>query len=602
MTQLIVFVAIAVSLQQTTSAESQLQACSEANDDCVAPAPNVGPEGRTLIQMKGTSTVDSSELAALTEEQSLQQHASVAWGGAIKYEFVGAGVRCRGGDLLTPGKWDNFGKGLTTWKCEQKCNKLAECKAYSLKEKNGACTGFKSCKNPAKGFQGWKTWKKEAGVVMPLPTAPPRRCQSWCADAPDSWIKKCAWKSPAACVDCGECAEEPFFAPRLPKPETNEFPEAMNMQWKDWQCQKICQSRSELVEGAGRGCCEWTADGDCNWYPNGKVGGKGDGITWLCYPGLAGIGNCKSRSTKKTCKGASKENAVQYFEGIASFLLGEKKKPLVLDWSDEFEHCPLGKPDPSIWAFEEEQRDARLQWYTDKNAECVDGSLVITARKETPMDVGVLPWKSRPTTDTGRAYASQFKYTSSSLTSIGKKHFTIGGRGKVELRAKVDVRMGGFPAWWSMGESSDFNPPCEWPGCGEIDMLEYAAGTGWMKTNFCHARGGNEACTFEDWCQCKWHSGIKAVNKTWSKDFHTWVMEWDEDKDIIEVTVDGALIAGQTFSEADPENTGRPENPFRGKRNYMILNLAIGFVGGDPTPTEFPMKFEIDYVRVYKSM
>merc|ERR1712187_63779 len=77
-------------------------------------------------------------------------------------------------------------------------------------------------------------------------------------------------------------------------------------------------------------------------------------------------------------------------------------------------------------------------------------------------------------------------------------------------------------------------------------------------------------------------------------------MEWDETQDIMKVTLDGEFFNSQTFSEADPANTGRPENPFRGKRHYMILNLAIGFVGGDPTPTTFPMKFEIDYVRVYK--
>jgi hypothetical protein len=33
----------------------------------------------------------------------------------------------------------------------------------------------------------------------------------------------------------------------------------------------------------------------------------------------------------------------------------------------------------------------------------------------------------------------------------------------------------------------------------------------------------------------------------------------------------------------------------------MLLNLAIGGQnGGDPSPTEFPKRMEVDYVRVYQ--
>jgi len=311
-----------------------------------------------------------------------------------------------------------------------------------------------------------------------------------------------------------------------------------------------------------------------------------------------------------TCRGGQSQLAMQFVPGSSQpavvpapprvhMQIPGGSGSLILDWSDEFDSCTAGLPDPNMWSFETGQRKDRLQWYTDKNAECVDGKLVITAKEETPMQAGFSQTDSRGRAG-NRVYAAHYKYTSSSLTSIGKRSFLLGGRGKVELRAKVDIRSGAFPAWWSMGEPSDFKTPCEWPGCGEIDIMEYAGGTGWMKTNFCHPRGGNDACTWDDWCKCKWNSVEKAVDETWAKDFHTWAMEWDESQDIIKVTLDGAFFNSQTFSEADPANTGRLENPFRGKRHYMILNLALGFVGGDPTPTTFPMKFEIDYVRVYK--
>merc|ERR1712146_239095 len=73
-----------------------------------------------------------------------------------------------------------------------------------------------------------------------------------------------------------------------------------------------------------------------------------------------------------------------------------------------------------------------------------------------------------------------------------------------------------------MGEPTDFKTPCTWPGCGEIDIMEYVGGTGWMKTNFCHPRGGNAACSWgKEWCTCDWNHVSKAVNKTWADEFHT---------------------------------------------------------------------------------
>ena len=34
---------------------------------------------------------------------------------------------------------------------------------------------------------------------------------------------------------------------------------------------------------------------------------------------------------------------------------------------------------------------------------------------------------------------------------------------------------------------------------------------------------------------------------------------------------------------------------------YLLLSLAVGGTnGGDPSATEFPSRFEVDYVRVYQ--
>ena len=46
---------------------------------------------------------------------------------------------------------------------------------------------------------------------------------------------------------------------------------------------------------------------------------------------------------------------------------------------------------------------------------------------------------------------------------------------------------------------------------------------------------------------------------------------------------------------------GEIKNPFRETEQYLLLNLAIGGKnGGDPADTDFPSRYEIDYVRVYQ--
>jgi len=40
-------------------------------------------------------------------------------------------------------------------------------------------------------------------------------------------------------------------------------------------------------------------------------------------------------------------------------------------------------------------------------------------------------------------------------------------------------------------------------------------------------------------------------------------------------------------------------NPFR-QPHYILLNLALGSNGGDPSATSFPRNYLVDYVRVFQ--
>ena len=80
----------------------------------------------------------------------------------------------------------------------------------------------------------------------------------------------------------------------------------------------------------------------------------------------------------------------------------------------------------------------------------------------------------------------------------------------------------------------------------------------------------------------------------WVRKFHVWRMDWDEDN--ILLFIDDRIINTVPLAETiNPDGT----NPFR-QPHYILLNLAIGANGGDPSATKFPITYEVDYVRVYQ--
>jgi beta-glucanase (GH16 family) len=247
-----------------------------------------------------------------------------------------------------------------------------------------------------------------------------------------------------------------------------------------------------------------------------------------------------------------------------------------LVWSDEFE--TVGRPDPRNWTYETGfVRNDELQWYQPENAWCQDGLLIIEGRRERKRNpnykLNSTDWK------TNREHAD---YTSASLTTRGLRSWQYG---RFELRGRIDTRLGLWPAFWTLGLTG------EWPCNGEIDIMEYYQGT-----LLANAAWGTE----QRWVP-KWDSIRKPItgfnDPDWPRKFHVWRMDWDESA--IRLSVDGLLLntvnLDQTFNS---DRAGK--NPFR-QPHYLILNLAIGGTnGGDASKTEFPARFEVDYVRVYQ--
>jgi len=61
-------------------------------------------------------------------------------------------------------------------------------------------------------------------------------------------------------------------------------------------------------------------------------------------------------------------------------------------------------------------------------------------------------------------------------------------------------------------------------------------------------------------------------------------------------------VDGEVLNDSDLNQASNPDgqNGFR-QAHSILLNLAVGgTAGGDPSATEFPARFEVDYVRIYR--
>jgi hypothetical protein len=164
-------------------------------------------------------------------------------------------------------------------------------------------------------------------------------------------------------------------------------------------------------------------------------------------------------------------------------------------------------------------------------------------------------------------------YTSARIKSENLFEFTYG---TVEVRAKLPVAQGTWPAIWMLGANFD---AVSWPTCGEIDIMEQK---GWEKNKVlgtCHwSNNGNYA-----------GYGLETTVSNTSDTFHVYKLVWTAESIIIFVD------ANQYFVMTT--NSSMPFN----KDFFLILNIAMGGTLGGTIDTSFTQDtMEIDYVRVYQ--
>ena len=245
-----------------------------------------------------------------------------------------------------------------------------------------------------------------------------------------------------------------------------------------------------------------------------------------------------------------------------------------LVWSDEFDGN--GTINSTKW-FPQTQLpngnswyNGELQHYTNRqvNSNIINGILNIIAKKETFTDQG----KTK-------------QYTSARLNS--KFAFKYG---RVEVRAKLPLGAGTWPAIWMLGKNiiepggywASTYGSAGWPACGEIDIMEHwGTNQNVISSAVHHPTNGN--LTVDQYVS-------NAQNKPGvSTDFHIYALEWDSQKLIF--SVDG--INHLTYN---PTVKNQYTWPFDAEQ-YILLNVAI-----EPSVTTSFVQsaMEVDYVRVYQ--
>lgn len=255
-----------------------------------------------------------------------------------------------------------------------------------------------------------------------------------------------------------------------------------------------------------------------------------------------------------------------------------------LVWHDEFSRN--GRIDTTKWTYEEGfVRNDEPQWYQRNNVYCLNGKLILEARRER---------KPNPTYNPdGKYYGQQRQFieaTSGSVQTRGLKEFQYG---RIVVRARIPVGLGSWPAIWTLGSCK-----VPWPSCGEVDIMEFYRIDNDPKILANAAWGG------DTWELPHWNtkripfSHFTAKDPHWAEKFHIWRMDWDEHA--MKIYLDNELLNNIPIdSTINGQLAGAGINPFRNP-HFILLDMALRPSDGKVANFPLPMKYEIDYVRIYR--
>lgn len=243
-------------------------------------------------------------------------------------------------------------------------------------------------------------------------------------------------------------------------------------------------------------------------------------------------------------------------------------------WNDEFDGSSLNREIWTAWsgtAFNNE-----LQYYTarSRNLDVKNGLLQITGLRE---NYNNRDWTSARIKTQN---AVDFKY------------------GSIEIRARVPLGKGMWPAIWMLPTDNEYGP---WPYSGEIDIMEnrgHQPDRYQQTVHFsavAHPGSGNALAD-----RRSLGDTFILPDSTTMNEFHIYGFEWTDST--LTWTFDSTEVYSLTHGQIEANAEVYPFD----QEFYLILNLAIGgnYLGDEQPDSNTPDTnlMHIDYVRLYRDV
>jgi beta-glucanase (GH16 family) len=232
-----------------------------------------------------------------------------------------------------------------------------------------------------------------------------------------------------------------------------------------------------------------------------------------------------------------------------------------LAWSDEFNTSVFNTQNWNVENGGGGWGNNELEYYTGRTQNLFqsNGNLIIEARKE--------------------SYSGN-NYTSARINTAGKQQFQYG---RIDMRAKLPVSKGMWPALWMLGSNIG---TAGWPACGETDIMELVGQNPKQVVGSIHWKQGNGTNgTFNN---------SYNASQDFSQQFHVFSLVWD-------VNAVQILVDDQVYMSATNANVPTGTYPFNAPF-FLIFNVAVGgdWPGAPDGNTVFPQRMYVDYVRVFQ--
>jgi len=231
-----------------------------------------------------------------------------------------------------------------------------------------------------------------------------------------------------------------------------------------------------------------------------------------------------------------------------------------LVWADEFDYT--GAPAPENWGY-----DLGGGGWGNNEVQNYTNSLANSWVEDSVLNI--------------KAIKSSSGWTSARLITKNKMDILYG---RIEVRAKLPVGRGTWPAIWTLPTDWIYGG---WPKSGEVDIMEHVG----YDPGRIHASVHTEAYNHSIGTQVSENTMVPDF----ATNFHTYKLEWSET--FIKMYIDDYHY----FTFFNDGTNNYKTWPFN-QRFHLLLNIAIGGNWGgqqgiDPNLTQALM--QIDYVKVY---